>query len=90
MITVRRLIFILSDIRSSCGILDTAKLARKLAITTPPTILSVLAAGMMMAINIPYSATLKALTIDAGRMLPATIPKAVPSDQPGRAIAIAP
>ena len=80
----------LSDIFSNIGILDTRKLARKLKITTPPTLLLVLDTGTIMAINMPYSATLKALTIETGRILPATIPRAVPKDQLGRAMAIAP
>ena len=80
----------LSDKRPNRGIFDTMKLTRKLMITTPPTTLFVLEAGIMIAMNIPYSATLKALTTDAGSTLPATIPMAVPIDHPGSATAMAP
>ena len=66
------------------------KLARKLTRTTPPTIRLAFAAGMMMAMNMPYRATLSALTRDTGRTLPATTPMAVPKAQLGRAIVMAP
>ena len=58
--------------------------------TTPPTILSFLDAGTIIATNIPYSATLNALTADAGSTLPAAIPMAVPAAQLGSAMAMAP
>ena len=50
---VRRLIFKLFDIAASDGIFETRKLIRKLAVTTLPTILSVCAAGIITARNIP-------------------------------------
>ena len=46
----------LSESLSNKGILDTMKLARKLAATTPPTTRLAFAAGMMMAMNMPYRA----------------------------------
>ncbi len=51
---------------------------------------SFLAAGIIMATNIPYNATLRALTAEAGRTLPATIPMEVPAAQHGSAIVMAP
>ena len=43
--------------------------------TTQATILFFLAGGMMIAINIPYSPTLSALTMLAGSMFPKSTPK---------------
>ena len=80
----------LSDILSNKGILDIAKLIKKLAITTQPTALSSLEAGTMIATNMPYNATLNALTMAVGRIFPAMMPKAVPKDQLGIAMSIAP
>ncbi len=80
----------LSDRPSNAGILDTAKLARKLTSITPPTTLPVFAAGMIIATNIPYNATLNALTTETGITLPAATPIAVPIAQPGSAMAMAP
>ena len=49
-----------------------------------------LAGGMMMARNIPKRATDKAETIRWGRMLPITMPMAVPRAQQGAAKLMAP
>ena len=48
------------------------------------------AGGTMMAMNMPYSATLRALTSRPGSTLPITTPSQVPMDQPGMATPIAP
>ena len=45
---------------------------------------------MTIAKNMPYNATLRALTAEAGRIFPATIPIAVADDHAGSASAIAP
>ena len=51
--------------------------------TMVPMILLSCAGGIMIAINIPYNATLSALTIRSGRIFPDTTPRKVPSVQPG-------
>ena len=48
------------------------------------------AGGMMIAKNMPYSATLSALTTRSGSALPAIMPSAVPTAHPGAASKIAP
>ena len=52
--------------------------------------LEVFAGGMMMARNMPNKATDKADTILAGRMVPITMPNAVPIAQQGDAKLMAP
>ena len=66
------------------------KLSPKLTATSPATTRLFLAGGMMMAKNIPYSATLRALTARSGRALPARMPRAVPQAQAGAASRMAP
>ena len=62
----------------------------KLIKTTPPKTLFFFVGGMTIAKNMPYNATLSALTAEAGRIFPATIPIAVADDHAGSASAIAP
>ena len=50
-----------------------------------PITRSFFAWGILIAKKIPYNATLKLATIFVGRLLPATIPDAVPSAQHGSA-----
>ena len=61
------------------------KLAVMEIITSSAMILFCLAGGMMIARNIPYNPTLKALTILAGRAFPRITPRQVPITQPGEA-----
>lgn len=68
--------------RQEAARLRTMEMAARAAITR-----SVLAGGMMTAINIPYSATPRAFRILADRSSPDTAPKKVPAVQPGMAIA---
>ena len=44
----------------------------------------------MIARNIPYKATLKALTTRSGRILPAMTPRTVPVAQKGMEVTMAP
>lgn len=46
--------------------------------------------GTIIAINMPYRATLSASTTSAGSTLPNSTPSAVPAHQPGMAADIAP
>ena len=62
-----------------------SQLAAKLTATQPSTTGFFFDGGMMIAKNIPNSATESALTRRAGRMLPAVTPSAVPMAQPGMA-----
>ncbi len=72
------------------GRLAKAKLAAIDTATTPATILLFLAGGIMMAMNIPYSPTLKALTTFAGEDISHQYAK-VGTDRPsGTAMAMAP
>ena len=68
----------------------TAKLAAMLASTTPSTTRLCRAGGMMMARNMPYNPTERALTSRAGSTLPITTPRPVPMAQPGMATVMAP
>ena len=70
--------------------LSKMKLIIKLTNTIPNTTLSFLAAGIIIARNIPNNVTAKAETKRAGRILPAIIPKDVPNAQPGTATSNAP
>ena len=67
-----------------------AKLRAKLSITSTATTLFFRAGGMIMARNMPYRATLRALTTRTGSRLPAMMPSAVPMAQAGAASAMAP
>ena len=67
-----------------------AKLKAKLIATNAATILLFLAGGMMMAKNMPYRATLSALTARSGSAFPAKMPQAVPPAHAGAASRIAP
>ena len=58
--------------------------------TRPATTRLFRAGGMMIARNMPYSATLKALTARSGSRFPAIIPRAVPIDHAGAATRMAP
>ena len=48
------------------------------------------AGGIKMAINMPYRPTDRALTTEAGKILPRITPRQVPAAQPGQARAMAP
>ena len=61
------------------------KLAAKLMPTNAATTRFCRAGGIMIAKNIPYSATLSALTMRSGSALPARMPSAVPPAHAGAA-----
>ena len=88
--TVRMIVLVPSDISFTKGIYVATKLAIKQNTTRPHTTLSFLACGIITAKNIPYRATLKALTKRSGSRLPAITPSAVPIDQNGMVVVIAP
>ena len=90
MITVSRIVRIPSDMFDTPGRYAAAKLAPKHTIMIPAIRLFFLAGGMITARNIPYRATLNALTSRKGRILPAIVPSAVPSAQQGAADKTAP
>ena len=69
---------------------DNRKLQAKLNRTSSVMILFFLQAGTKIAMNMPYKATDKALTILRGRTLPMRMPNAVPKAQQGEAKQIAP
>ena len=75
MATVRMIVRMPELIPEMTGRLAKAKLAAIDTATTPATILLFLAGGIMMAMNIPYSPTLKALTTFAGRIFPINTPR---------------
>lgn len=62
----------------------------KLTMTAPSTFLSFFDAGIITARNMPKSATLRALTTLAGRILPMLMPIAVPVAHIGTAVRRAP
>ena len=74
---------------SGCTLAAT-KLAIKLVSTTVKIMRLARAGGIIIARNMPNSATLRALTMRSGKALPAMMPLAVPNAQPGMATAIAP
>ena len=76
--------------RKKIAALLKIKLAIKLITINPATILFSFAGGTKTAANIPYRATLKALTTLRGRIFPINTPKKVPIVQPGAAIEITP
>lgn len=88
--TVKRIVRVPSDKSDNSGSLEKQKLVTKLIITKPEITLFFFAGGMIMAINIPNNATLKAPTILAGSIFPAITPMAVPIDHPGIARSMAP
>lgn len=63
------------------GVMAKIPLITKLAMMAYNTSRSVLAIGIMIAKNMPYSATLRADTIDVGSIPPAMIPAAHPDAQ---------
>ena len=63
------------------GVKAKIPLITKLAMMAYNTSRSVLAIGIMIAKNMPYSATLRADTIDVGSIPPAMIPAAHPDAQ---------
>ena len=79
--TVRMIVRMLAERFANHEIWLAPKLHAKLMKINPQITLFVRAGGMMIAKNIPYNATLRALTTDAGRILPAIIPTAVPLAQ---------
>lgn len=62
----------------------------KLAMTATAITLSFMEGGMMMAMNMPYSATERALEMLPGKRLPSQMPRRLPSPQRGMDISIAP
>ena len=88
--TVNMIVLVPLDIPERYGNVANIKLAIKLNITKKNIILFFLAGGIIIAINIPYNATLSALNISVDRIFPAAIPAAVPVAHPGIAIATAP
>ena len=90
MATVRMMVLVPPDRSLISGRWAQAKLAMKLMATSAPIMRLSLAGGIMTQMNMPKSATLRALTAATGRRLPAITPRAVPTDQPGRATLMAP
>ena len=84
---VRTIVIILSERAEN---LLSRKLLMKQMMMRIAMCLFLLAGGMMIARNMPYSATDKAETILIGRMLPIRMPRAVPIAQHGAAKQIAP
>ena len=67
------------------GRTEARPLHTKQSTTIPKITLFFLAGGIKMARNIPYKATLKALTRRSGSRFPAMAPRAVPTAQQGDA-----
>ena len=84
MIMVRKMVRIPLLKVLSHGVTAHNPLSRKLTATATATALSFREGGMMIAINIPYRATLRADTIPAGNTLPAMMPQYVPKAQMDR------
>ena len=82
---VSRMVLVPSERALVSGSTEQSQLAAKLTHTQPSTTGFFFDGGMMIAKNIPNSATESALTRRAGRMLPAVTPSAVPMAQPGMA-----
>ena len=90
MAIVRMIVLVPEEIPEKIEALLAIKLKAKLMPISPIMILFLRAGGKIIAKNIPYRATLNALTTLIGRMLPAIIPAAVPNAQAGDATTIAP
>lgn len=90
MAMVKIIILVPSGMLENKLILELKKERIKLIMIIPVITLLFLAGGMIMPINIPYRATLNAETSLSGKILPATIPSAVPKDHMGMAKAPAP
>ena len=80
---VSRMVLVPSERALVSGSTEQSQLAAKLTHTQPSTTGFFFDGGMMIARNMPNSATDSALTTRAGRMLPAVTPSAVPMAQPG-------
>lgn len=89
-ITVKIIVFIPSEICMSCSQREDTKLNKKLQKTSENITLSLFAAGIIIAINIPYNATEKAETSLTGNTSPAIAPKNVPNAHAGDAVRITP
>ena len=72
------------------GVTEKSVLKTIEIIIIPKRTLFSLAGGTIIAINIPYSATPKALNALIGKILPESAPKNVPLTQPMRDIRIRP
>ena len=72
---VRRMVMVPLEMEVKSGSLAAAKLAAKLKAMHAARIRLLFAGGIIMARNMPYKATLSALTIRTGRTLPATMPQ---------------
>ena len=90
MATVKIMVRVPPDNAEMPGRYSQVKLSTKLMTTSAATMRFLRAGGMMIAKNIPYSATLSALTTRSGSALPAIMPSAVPMAQAGAASRIAP
>ena len=90
MATVNIIVLVPSDKSDRTGSLAKQKLHIKLTATKPAITLFSLAGGIIMAINIPNKATLRAATTLPGKIFHAITPMAVPIDHPGIARTIAP
>ncbi len=88
--TVRIMVLTPEEIPANRAHRLETKLAAKLSSTAPSTTRLSRAGGTIMARNMPYSPTLRALTSRSGRMLPTATPRKVPKPQPGIAMLIAP
>ena len=80
---VSRMVLVPSERALVSGSTEQSQLAAKLTHTQPSTTGFFFDGGMIIARNMPNSATDSALTTRAGRMLPAVTPSAVPMAQPG-------
>ena len=89
-ITVMMMMRVPEEIPAKRGQTENPRLTAMETRTTPRMTLFFLAAGMMTARNIPYRATLRALTSRSGRMFPTEHPRKVPVAQPGMATTIMP
>ena len=68
----------------------TKKLSPMETSTSPRITRDSFAGGTKMAMNMPYRPTDRALTTEAGKILPRITPRQVPAAQPGQARAMAP
>ncbi len=88
--TVSRITRVPADMADNGGRTPDSQLHKNPVPTHRATALSAFTGGMMMARNMPYSATLRALTSRPGSRLPMMIPRAVPTAQDGTDTAMAP
>ena len=79
--TVKIMVRMPSDMADTTGSTEQPKLRTKQRAIRAVITLLFLQGGINTAINMPYRATLKALTTPTGRILPAITPKAAPNAQ---------